>query len=72
MARQKEIALIRPRRAIDALGGFNDDVNFLLAAARNAHSFLLDDSLDPDKTRKAVAPILSEGIERVRKWYEAD
>jgi len=40
--------------------------------AGNAHSFLTGDTLDPDKTRKALAPMLDEAIKRVEKWTKAD
>lgn len=72
MARKPEIQIIRPRKMAEAMSAFNDDVNFLASAVRNSVSFLNDDSLDPDKTRKVVAQQLDEAHKRVWRWYEAD
>lgn len=71
MSKKEEVPIIHPRQIRLALEGFNNDVMMLLTAARNAVSFLSDDSLDPEKTRKAVSPSLKEAAERVAKWYGA-
>lgn len=72
MARKEELKIVHPRTAMRAIDGFHTDANYLLTMARNAHSFLVDDSLDAEKVRKAISPQLQEAIDRVAKWYNAD
>lgn len=72
MARKDEIKLVHPRTAVRALSGYAVDVGVLLAAAQNAYGFLRDETLDADKVRKAVAPMIKAAIDRVARWYEAD
>lgn len=72
MARKDEVKIVHPRTAMRAIEGFHGDANYLLTMTRNAHSFLIDDSLDAEKVRKAIAPQLKEAIDRMAKWYDAD
>jgi hypothetical protein len=70
MARKQEIEVVRPRKAIAALEGFNNDVVVLLAATKNAHSFMLDKTLDPARVCSALAETLGGPIAAVQRWYE--
>jgi len=70
MSRKQEIEIVRPRKAIAALEGFNNDVGVLLAAARNAHSFMTDKTLDPVKVCSALAETLAGPIAAVARWYD--
>lgn len=72
MAKKNEVKIVHPRIAIRALDGFNTDANYLLAVSRNAYKFLINDSLDAENVRKAIAPSLKEAIDRLAKWHDAD
>lgn len=71
MGKKKEIEIVHPRAAHDAIGGFIIDCWALLNAASEAHKFMTDDSLDAEKVREVMAPRLKEAIEAMQKWREA-
>ncbi len=72
MARKEETKIVHPRQALAALTAYNNDVGTLMAAVRNAISFLSDDTLDQAKVGKAIVPTLKDASDKVSRWYDAE
>ena len=70
MAKKKQVKVIHPLTALDALAQFNSDVSVLLSASQNAISFLTMEGVDPAKAAKAVVPELQRALDEVRRHYE--
>lgn len=69
MAR-KQIKIVHPLAAIEALTGYHGDIGILLVAVQTAISMMANKDHDARRVCDAVAPELEKAAERVRRWYE--
>lgn len=70
MAKKREVQVIHPRVMLDSIGAYHQDCQNLLTAARHAMRFMGDDTLDQEKVRGVVSPILQEAIDRMERWND--
>lgn len=72
MARKKEPTIIHPVQALEALKGYNEDVNYLLMMVHSATTFMRNPDVDAQKLRTMMPDQLEEAAQRVRRWYQGE
>lgn len=65
----KQVEIVHPLTAMEALQGFYRDATLLMMAAHNAAD-MLTGPLPKDAVAKAVAPELEKAVAGIRKWIE--